>query len=115
MSRIPAYCGECRAVRSVNDWRETARETLTLVLGPCGHRVRRPARLEWSTDREIDRVPEARAGRARIARARDAGWADSSGGRTATRTGPAFLPVPGGSGTRDAGTVSSSTGHATSA
>ena len=64
MSRIPAYCGECRAVRSVSDWRETAREALTLVLGPCGHHVRRTARLEWSTERDIDRAPGPRAGRA---------------------------------------------------
>jgi hypothetical protein len=67
MARIPAYCGACRAIRSVNDWRETTPETLTLILGPCGHHMRRTARVEWSTDRALDRAPAGFLARGRSA------------------------------------------------
>jgi hypothetical protein len=42
------FCERCRALRSVEDWHETRDEILSIVLGPCGHVVRRTARLEWS-------------------------------------------------------------------
>ncbi len=42
------FCEPCRALRSIEDWHETRDEILSIVLGPCGHVVRRTARLEWS-------------------------------------------------------------------
>jgi len=55
------FCGECRALRWVEDWSETRDEMLAIVLGPCGHVVERTARLEWSTGRQL--VSIAGAGR----------------------------------------------------
>ena len=42
------FCGECRALRWVEDWSEIRDEMLSIVLGPCGHVIERTARLEWS-------------------------------------------------------------------
>ena len=81
MSGIPAYCGACRALRSVDDWRETAPETLMLTLGPCGHKMHRTSRVEWSTQRALDRNPGALAGRARGRAARTPGRMAAAGGR----------------------------------
>ena len=44
-------CERCRALRSIEDWHETRDEVLSIVLGPCGHVVRRTARLEWHVPR----------------------------------------------------------------
>ena len=38
----------CHVLRAVKDWRER-RETVEIQLDPCGHVVRRSARLEWRT------------------------------------------------------------------
>ena len=40
------YCPSCQALRAVRDWHEH-REMLEIELDPCGHVVRRSARLEW--------------------------------------------------------------------
>ena len=45
------FCEPCRELRSIEDWHETREEILSIVLGPCGHVVRRTARLEWSVPR----------------------------------------------------------------
>jgi len=45
---MTTFCECCRALRSIEDWHETRDEILSIVLGPCGHVVRRIARLEWS-------------------------------------------------------------------
>jgi hypothetical protein len=41
------FCERCRALRSIEDWREAADEMMSIVLGPCGHVIHRNARLEW--------------------------------------------------------------------
>ena len=41
-------CARCHALRWVEDWTEDRHEMMSIVLGPCGHRVELPARLEWS-------------------------------------------------------------------
>ena len=41
-------CGRCHALRWVEDWRENRHEIMSIKLGPCGHRVELPARLEWA-------------------------------------------------------------------
>ena len=41
-------CGRCHALRWVEDWRENRDEMMSIKLGPCGHRVELPARLEWT-------------------------------------------------------------------
>jgi Zn ribbon nucleic-acid-binding protein len=48
---MTTFCERCRALRSIEDWRETRDEMLSIVLGPCGHVVRRTARLEWHLPR----------------------------------------------------------------
>jgi len=40
------HCPVCHVLRAVKDWRER-RETVEIQLDPCGHVVRRSARLEW--------------------------------------------------------------------
>ena len=44
---MQTFCERCRALRSIEDWHETRDEVLSIMLGPCGHVVRRTARLEW--------------------------------------------------------------------
>lgn len=44
-------CPICHALRAVKDWHEQCRETLEIELDPCGHVVRRSARLEWSVSK----------------------------------------------------------------
>jgi Zn ribbon nucleic-acid-binding protein len=39
-------CPVCHVLRAVKDWREH-HETVEIELDPCGHVVRRSARLEW--------------------------------------------------------------------
>jgi hypothetical protein len=41
-------CGRCHALRWVEDWQESRDEMMTVLLGPCGHRVELRARLEWT-------------------------------------------------------------------
>jgi hypothetical protein len=41
-------CGRCHALRWVEDWREDRDEMMWITLGPCGHLVELPARLEWA-------------------------------------------------------------------
>ena len=41
-------CARCHALRWVEDWREDRDEMMLVTLGPCGHRVERQARLEWT-------------------------------------------------------------------
>lgn len=48
---MTTFCDRCRALRSIEDWHETHDETLSIVLGPCLHVVRRNARLEWAVPR----------------------------------------------------------------
>ena len=48
-------CVRCRALRWIEDWRETEHETLSIVLGPCGHVIERSARLEWRQSSPVDR------------------------------------------------------------
>ena len=45
------FCERCRALRWIEDWRETCDGALSIVLGPCGHVTLRSARLEWSVPR----------------------------------------------------------------
>jgi hypothetical protein len=45
---MTTFCERCRALRSVEDWHEMRDEVLSIALGPCGHVIRRTARLEWS-------------------------------------------------------------------
>ena len=54
------FCGECRALRWVEDWSEMRDEMLAIVLGPCGHVVERTARLEWSTGRQLVAIASGR-------------------------------------------------------
>ncbi len=49
MSGIPTiYCLTCHVLRVIKDWHEYG-EALVIELEPCGHVVRRGARLEWLT------------------------------------------------------------------
>ena len=48
---MTTFCGRCRALRAIEDWREAPDETLAVVLGPCGHVIHRTARLEWRVPR----------------------------------------------------------------
>jgi hypothetical protein len=48
---MTTFCERCRALRSIEDWHEMHDEMLSIVLGPCGHVVRRTARLEWHLPR----------------------------------------------------------------
>jgi hypothetical protein len=49
MSGMPAlYCRTCNAFREIENWHERG-EILVIALGPCGHRIRRPAGIEWPT------------------------------------------------------------------
>lgn len=41
-------CARCHALRWVEDWHEDRHEMMLVTLGPCGHRVERQARLEWT-------------------------------------------------------------------
>ncbi len=41
-------CGRCHALRWVEDWSEKRDEMMSVMLGPCGHRVELRARLEWA-------------------------------------------------------------------
>lgn len=63
------YCGRCRALRWVEDWNERSDETVSIVLGPCGHVIERTARLEWTipTERTHEHIARrlVHAGRAR--------------------------------------------------
>jgi hypothetical protein len=59
MVGIPLYCTGCSTIRSVEDWRETPRQTMLITMGPCGHEQERTARLEWR------QPPSAEAARAR--------------------------------------------------
>lgn len=54
-------CSRCHALRWVEDWKEGRDEMMSIVLGPCGHMVARPARLEWT-------VPMWRDSHVRLAR-----------------------------------------------
>jgi len=64
------YCGRCRALRWVEDWRERSHEMLAIVLGPCGHVIERTARLEWAIPgRRSDK--SANRGRVHEVRARE--------------------------------------------
>lgn len=40
------YCPTCQKLRAIRDWRGD-RETLVIELEPCGHLIRRCARVEW--------------------------------------------------------------------
>jgi hypothetical protein len=46
-NRMTTFCERCRALRSIEDWREAADEMMSIMLGPCGHVIHRHARLEW--------------------------------------------------------------------
>src|SRR5439155_2036 len=52
------FCGECRALRWVEDWSEMRDEMLAIVLGPCGHTVERTPRLGWAHGRGAERTPD---------------------------------------------------------
>jgi hypothetical protein len=41
-------CSSCHALRWTEDWRENRDETMSIILGPCGHTIERQARLEWA-------------------------------------------------------------------
>jgi hypothetical protein len=51
-------CSRCHALRWVEDWKEDRDEMMSIVLGPCGHLVARPARLEWAVFRLGQTRPE---------------------------------------------------------
>ncbi len=63
-------CGRCHALRWVEDWSENRDEMMSVVLGPCGHRIELRARLEWTIPSWLEpqvRLVHARAARAGIA------------------------------------------------
>ena len=58
-------CLRCHALRWIEDWKENREETMSIVLGPCGHMVERQARLEWT-------IPSWRSPQVRLVHARPA-------------------------------------------
>jgi hypothetical protein len=60
-------CGRCQALRWVEDWREHRDEMMSITLGPCGHQVELPARLEWAIPSWPSRQAKlVHTGRARV-------------------------------------------------
>jgi len=64
---MPTFCERCRTLRSIEDWHETRDEVMSIVLGPCGHVVRRTARLEWRVPRRPLRLIQRASDRERVA------------------------------------------------
>jgi len=65
---MTTFCERCRALRSIEDWYETHDEMLSIALGPCGHVVRRTARLEWHLPRRASlRLVRGTSGQERVA------------------------------------------------
>ena len=56
-------CGRCHALRWVEDWKENRDELMSITLGPCGHQIELPARLEWT-------IPSRRSSQLRLVHAR---------------------------------------------
>jgi hypothetical protein len=46
----------------VEDWTENRDEMMSVVLGPCGHRIELQARLEWAIPLRLVQARPVRAG-----------------------------------------------------
>ena len=64
---MTTFCERCRALRSIEDWRDAPNEMLSILLGPCGHVIHRNARLEWHVPARARLRLVRRSDRARVA------------------------------------------------
>ena len=50
------FCARCCTLQWIEGWQETHPDTLSIVLGPCGHIIERNAGLEWRMSGRASRL-----------------------------------------------------------